>query len=59
MTYVKKARDALGMTQVEMAQALGLSQPVISRMEASTDLAPRDRLAIRGLLAERRIKVPE
>jgi transcriptional regulator with XRE-family HTH domain len=60
MNYVEKARRALKMTQVEFGVALGLSQPTISRLENETEeLAERDRLAIRGLLAEKKVKVPE
>jgi transcriptional regulator with XRE-family HTH domain len=60
MNYVAKARDALKMTQSQLAEALGLSQPTISRLEnEGEELSQRDRLAIRGLLAEKRVKVPE
>lgn len=60
MNYVRKARSALKMTQEQLAAALELSQPTISRLENDTDaLTERDRLAIRGLLAEKRVKVPE
>lgn len=60
MNYVAKARDALKMTQTQLGEALGLSQPTISRLESdSEELSTRDRLAIRGLLAERKVKVPE
>lgn len=59
MNYVRTARKALKMTQAELAAALGRSQPSVSRYESEPDsLDESMRLAVRGLLAERRVKMP-
>lgn len=40
-----------------MAAALGISQATVSRIEGQEDLPENYRLMIKGLLAERKVKV--
>jgi len=58
MNYAARARAALKMTQAEMANALGLTQSSVSKLEKANVLSKKDALAIRGLLAERKVRPP-
>lgn len=47
---MKAARTALGLTQVQMAERLDVSQPTIARMEADADqIDRRTLLALQAL----------
>ncbi len=53
MTIAKEARRTLGLTQVQMAERLCVSQPTIARFERDdTELTERDRLAFTALVSE-------
>jgi transcriptional regulator with XRE-family HTH domain len=47
----REARIRLGMSQDELAKALGISQPMVSRLEANPNL--RYRLALSALEARK------
>lgn len=47
----REARIRLGMSQEELAKALGISQPMVSRLEANPNL--RYRLALSALEARK------
>jgi transcriptional regulator with XRE-family HTH domain len=54
MSAIRDIRKRLGLTQAELADLLGLTQPTVSRMENVDEVDPRTLLALDGLLYRQR-----